>query len=337
MAKTVYTGNLIESTGNEKFRGIIKGLTPPNKKGFGFVDVPAKDGKKAYRRIKFHVQTSNDNSPLVELMGCPKEYAYAYSKTEGKSMKVEWVKRFNPLPKGYELMLPEFDFIKKLNEEFKDGDPVVLIGDKPRFSAYDNPKSGKIEEQSSNNIKSVYPCTDKIDFDAEDFKEEATFAEDIVVRDFMTDEKAGKAYLYAYVIGYGGKFNSATFTLDLVTTDKTFLKNMKTLKFGDFIRINGVVQYKTLKKSVVVDGWGTAEDVAEKPYKALEITGADGATLFKKRYKIADFAETQADKATAIFNGNITAAPVVAETIPFSTGTKENVAPVESVVLPFNI
>lgn len=301
-----YTGNLVESTGNTRLRGVIKGLTPPCKKGFGYEDVPAKDGKKPYRRIKFHVQTSTDNSPVVELFGSPRDFAYAYNKTEKKSMKIEWAKRFNPLPKGYEIITPEYDFVKKLNEEFKDGDEVVIVGDKPRFSTYENPTTGIKTEQQSLNIKQVYPCTEKIDFDAEDFKEEATFAEDIVIRDFAEDKKLGRAYVYAYVIYYGGKFSTATFTIDLEKVNKTFYRNIKSLKFGDFIRVNGDIQYKTLKEAVTVDdGWGTNEKVADKVYKALEITGADGAGLMKKRYKIADFAETQEDKAKDLFNGKI--------------------------------
>jgi hypothetical protein len=299
---TTYTGNLIEDKrGNIKLRGTISGLTTP-KKGFGYSEVAAKGDKHAYRSIKFFVATNSDNKPTAELIGSPKEFAYGYSKKEKKSMKIEWAKRNNKLPGDYELIVPEYDLIKKLSEELKDGDNVVVIGE-PKFSVYDNPKSGVLEEQTNLNIKFVFPCTDVIDFNAEDFVEEATFSQAITVRDFSEDTKAGKAFLFAYVVLYGGKFVTTTFNINLKTIDQSFYRNLKSLKFGDSIRVNGLVQNRVLKETVEVnDGWGTNERVNSSFYKALEITGADGSSLIKKRYKEIDFVESQVD---ATFSGKI--------------------------------
>ena len=325
MANTEYKGNLIEDKrGNIKLRGTIQGLTPPCKNGMGYKDMPAKDGKHAYRSIKFFVATANDNKPTAELIGSPKEFAYAYSKKEKKSMKLDWAKRNNKLPGDYELIIPEYDLIKKLSEEFKDGDNVVIVVE-PKFSVYDNPKSGVSEEQTNLNIKFIYPCTDVIDFNAEDFVEEATFSQSITIRDFSEDTKAGKAFLFAYVVLYGGKFVTTTFNINLKTIDQSFYRNLKSLKFGDSIRVNGLVQNRVLKETVQVnDGWGTKENVNSTFYKALEITGADGASLIKKRYKELDFVESQVD---ATFAGNI----------PTNQGAKD-VPPVNTEeTLPFQV
>lgn len=305
MANTEYKGNLVQGKGSEKFRGVVAGKDTP-KKGFGYVDSPAKaakDGnpaKNPYRSLKFFLSTSNDNKPVIEIIGSPKEFAYAYSKKERKSMKIEWAKRNNKLPGDYELILPEYDLAEKLNKELKDGSEVVIVGE-PKYSVYENPKSGVSEEQISNTIKYVYPVTEPINFNAEGFKEESTFAQDIVVRDFSEDTKIGKGYLFCYIVGYAGKFNTATFEINITTMDQSFYRNLKSLKFGDSIRVNGIVHNRQLKKEVST-GWGTSEDVNDGFKKCFEITGADGASLIKKRYKELDFVESQVD---ATFAGNI--------------------------------
>jgi hypothetical protein len=318
-----YEGNLIETKGNFKLRGKIQGLTVA-KKGFGFSDVAQKGEKKAYRSLKFFVATSNDNKVIVEMFGQPRDFAYGYSKKEKKSMKLDWAKRNNKLPGDYELILPEYDLALKLSEELKDGDDIVLMGDMS-FRTYEN-KDGKVEQQTTMNIKTIYPATEPIDFNAEGFEETATFAQDIIIREVDEDKKEEKAYVHAYTIAYGGKFFPTTLVIDTKTIDPMFLKNIKALKTYDAIRVNGLVQNRQLTEVVEEnDGWGTSEKVLSKFYKALEITGADGVSLEKKKYKDEDFVVSKVEE---IFNGKVDAAD-------FSTGTKET--PIGDAKLPFDL
>lgn len=284
--------NLIQHKGNFQLRGIITGKDPETaRKGNGYKEGKIEKGINAgnpYRAIRFLVKTSPDNIIPVELFGQPRKQAVWYSRKEKKSIKIDWAKRFNQPPDGYELILPEYDLVKKIDDDFKDGDSVFINGEF-RFSTYKD-QQGNVRPQTQYIIRSIYHTTNPVDFESENFKEQNTFEQEIVIQDIMEDSKVKKLFVSAYVIGYGGTFNPAMFEINTETADATFIRNMKSLKFGDQIKVNGYIHNRALTEEVCDnDGWGQKVKSVTNYYRALEIVGAFGDTLQKKLYKEEDF------------------------------------------------
>ncbi|AAK79153.1 hypothetical protein BJV85_002816 [Clostridium acetobutylicum] len=295
MAKQEYKGILQEQKGSFRLRGRIQGLTEP-RKSLGFEDVPEKADKRAYRKIRFILQTSDSNSPVVEVFGCTQDNAYAYNKEKEKALAVDWNKRNNPLPKGYEIIETDYDLAKRINDDFKDGMDVVIIG-KPSYSTYQN-KDGVTKEQYTLNISKVQQCTNPINFSDEKFKEENNFTQEITIREVREDKKEQRLYIYAYIIGYAGRFEPATFRVN-IETNPMFAKVVKGFKFGDVVKVNGIIENRVVVQNT---DWGT--QVGSNFDKCLLVTGADPKSYIKKKYKNTDFVKTQKQQAEDIFNGN---------------------------------
>jgi hypothetical protein len=292
-----YTGNLVQGKGYGTLRGIIVGKDSP-RKGFEYEEKPDKNGKK-YRKMKLQIKTSENNIITTELFGGVRDEVYAYNSKTKESKKIAWAKRNDKLPDGFTFINPvEFDLVKDVHENYKDGDSV-FVKIEPQFSTYEG-QDGKVKQQVKFAVKNIYKATEPVNFAAENFVEEAKFVQDIVIRDVSEDTKEKKLYVSAYVILYGGKFEPAEFIVDTEVNAK-FAKNIKALKFGDSIRVNGVIQNRALTTEVEEDdGWGTKARTAINIFKALEITGADGDSLQKKLYKEEDFVKNDTEST---FNG----------------------------------
>jgi single-stranded DNA-binding protein len=319
-----YTGNLVQSKGYCTFRGIIAGKDNP-RKGYGYEEGTDKNQKK-YRKIRFMVKTSPDNMVPVELFGGIRDDVYAYNSKSKETKKIAWAKRNDKLPDGFAFINPvEFDLVQDLKENYKDGDSIFIKGE-PQFSTYED-NQNKIKLQVKYIIKNVYKTTEPVDFTSDKFEEDSKFVQDIVIRDITEDTKEKKLFVSAYIILYGGKFEPADFIVDTEKNSK-FAKNMKGLKFGDSIKVNGIIQNRALTEDVEEDtGWGTKARAATNVYRALEITGADGDTLEKKKYKEEDFVKNESE---ATFNGTGDAAKKVLEQLE-----KEQAEGTDD--LPFNL
>jgi hypothetical protein len=325
MANTEYMGKLIQGKSNVKLKGIIRGLSVP-KEGFGFQNKTSKAGKP-YRAIKFFVETSPDNKIVVEASGYIYDTVKAKNKN-GEEKIVKWSDRLNQMSNGFKVADQMYDKTKKFSEDFKDGDSVTVIGSL-EFSTYTN-KQGEIVNGEKITIFNIYEEKEPIDFTSENFEEIATFYQDAVIRDFVEDNKNEKLHVYTYVVTSNkGNFQLANFTINTKTVDQQLLRNIKTLKFGASLRINGLVQNRIVKtKDDSNAGWGTSSAPSTGFYKALEITGVDGATVKPKAYKVEDFVETQEQKANAVFEGNIS---------KIDTESKAKAEVVDNGMLPFEV
>lgn len=297
--KEKYTGVLEQNKGSISLRGIISGKKKDDaRKGFGYTESKTKDGKNTYRSIRFFLNTSPNNRIPVELFGMPRDKVYAFpekGEKKGKGIEIAWKDRFNFKKDGYVVMTSEYDLVKEIEDKYNDGDSIVIVG-KIDFSHYID-KDGKKKNQYRFIISRVLPATEPVDFTKEGFVEQCKFVQDIVI-DSVTEEKSeNKLYVNAFIINYGGKFENAIFEVD---TTKTALNpnNVKALKFGDVINVNGIIHERALTEEVEEnDGWGTKAKAVRSKYRALEITGADGASLERKKYKESDF-ETPAENGT---------------------------------------
>jgi len=283
--------NLVQTKGFYSITGIITGKDTP-KKGYGYKtgEIQKGDSKgKKYNSIRFPLKTSNNNIVDVELFGTENTHVTFYNKVEKKQMKIEWDKRNVTPPANYELRTPAFDMVESINKEFKDGDVVNAWGS-ITFSTYTN-SQGETVEQYKLNIGSLTKYEKELNFDDEEYKEINSFTQEIVINEVIDNSSENCLDVYAFVVNYNKTTNPASFQINKNNVVEEFYKKFKTLKFGDFIKVNGSV----LNQSVVsIDPmWG--EQVSRSFKRCLEIRGADGSSYESKKYKVADFAKPEVE------------------------------------------
>lgn len=269
-----------------RVRGILGGFSSDK---FYSEGVSTKNGK-AWKRLNFLVQTTLESKIYVELMGNEMDKAYAYSQSKKQSMPIDWDKRNNTkLPDGFKLIEPDWDKIDRIKKDFDDGKSAVVIGE-IQYSEYEE----KLQQKFV--IKNILPASKEVDFEADDFKEENKFTQELTVTSVNVDKDENKVYLNAYIIQGRGKeklpdVQSAVFSYD-PNRDKAFAKTMIGFKFGDTMRVQGIINSKIIKEEIVqASGWGEVDTVISKTIKDLEITGGFSETFEKKKYREEDFDE----------------------------------------------
>lgn len=283
-----------------RIRGVIQGKDNPTRRN-GYREGVVKNGASAgkpYRSIRFLVQTAPDNKIPVEMFGMVRDTANWYNRQLQDNKKVPWEQRYNEPPAGYELIKPEFDQIQEINENFKDGDSVVVVGE-IRFSTYEG-QDGNIRQQKTYSIKNIYESTEDVDFENENFIEDNEFGLDIIVNDVMKVPQDEKTVISFYTVDYRGDFYPGQGEILHSNVSNGFLRNISRMKFGDFMRVNGIIHNRVIEEEIEIDDdWGTQESTAQQFYNALEITGVDPTTIMKKMYSQEDFAPT----ANQVFTG----------------------------------
>jgi hypothetical protein len=284
---------LIQTKSNFVFRGVVTGKDNPVKNN-GYKEGVCEKGKskgKQFRSIRFLLKTNRNNIVPVECFGMEKDKVCFYNKDEKdqnkKTVLVDWNKRHETPPNGYQLIPVEFDEIEKINNEFHDGDIVVIVG-KIDFSTYKD-NSGNTREQTRFIIQRMYKSEEAFDLSNENFEELNKFTQEIVINEVEVEDKE-KLIVRAYTIGYKGEsINPATFEIDIKNSDPDFVRTFKGLKYGDFLEVFGVIHNRV----TVTEGNGAWGRQPIKNYtKCLEITGANEKSYVQKMYKESDLIKT---------------------------------------------
>jgi hypothetical protein len=316
---------LEQTKGKIKLIGKVAGISNENAHRQGYTQ-----NDKLFKAISFFVETSKVNRVKVELFGMEKDYVYAYSQKEKKTKQIEWTKRHDDhgdykvlgvalkLEKGEDgkyirKVLTELDAVEYIESHLKDGD-VVRIGGEIDFYEYEN-QQGDLVQAKRFVIRSITKLDEELDFDAEDFKEESKFEQEIVATETMIDEESKKLIVGAKIIKYDGSHVDTTFTVDTEKYPKLAKNMAKRLSFGDFIKvygliINSVVLEEAPEEDIVddEDDWG-GDDEIKKDFETsyirnyiqeLQITSVDSSSYEQKKYKEEDFINEEED----IFNGD---------------------------------
>lgn len=291
--------NLVPHKGSNKTRGIIIGLDEPQN-GMGYQEGILDDGRK-WRSIRLGVKSSSDNIVYYELFGAEQEYAYITKRNEDKSYsttKILFKERHKDfgeyriigrhLKKGNEeVFLVDYDAVKWIKDNFKDGDKVVVVGENV-FSTY------KDRPQVKYKINNMYESNTELDFDSEDFIEMADFEQEIVFVNAQRDEQ--KVIVTAYVILWNKDYEIAIFSVDGEKYPKLAETFLKLPKFGDQLRVVGKIHNRVekIKMAVEDDAWGGKIPVGytnliKNRRKEMEITGVVPGTYEKKLYDESDF------------------------------------------------
>jgi hypothetical protein len=260
--------------------------------GFGsdkfYQDGVSNKNGRAWKRIQFQVDTTPTSKIYVEMMGNEMDKAYAYNRKEKKTMSIDWEKRNSQkLPSGYVLIKPDYDKIDEIKEKFDDGDDVLITGSIQYSEYQDKPQYRCV-------IKNARETSKPINFEAENFKEENEFTQELTIVNVDYDKEEQKVYVTAYIIQDRGKNNlpdvqTAVF-VNYPEKDKAFAKTLLSFKFGDTLKIQGVINSKIITEEIEqADGWGKVNTVITKSIKELEIIGAYSETYEKKKYKESDF------------------------------------------------
>jgi len=310
---------LIETKGRFEFVGIVAGLTRNN----AFTEEKTKkDPNKKWRRLRFNIKTSKANSPTVEIMGSQVD-TVKIKKKENKAEErdIPFTKR-NSLPEGWYLggMLPTiglekeiddkgveklkferlhgFDAVDKIYTLLKDGMSVKVTG-RIEYSEYKD-KQGKMKRQVTYRIDYIALTQEPVDFDAQDFEEQAFFHQEIVY-----DQSAlidGKLHVDGICIAYNKTFAPAQFVIDTATHPKLADNVSKRLKFGDTIPVYGrVISGAVAVEATTIeeDDWGSDENPipnATEWVNEMRITGVESANRVEGVYTEEDFAPSEEEQ-----------------------------------------
>lgn len=306
-----------ETKGQYKLMGKVKGIENENalREGTTQKDVP-------YKSLSFFIETSPTNAIKVELFGMEREYVYFYSSKAKDTKKVPYSERLKSID-GYKLigirmglekelkgdknkqvMMVEEDAIDYLLANLKDGDSVFVNG-KMDFQQYKD-QQGNWKETTKYILGGISKTKKEIDFDAEDFKEMASFEQDIVATDVTIFEE--RLHIGAKIINYKGDSVDTTFIVDPNAEGGKYKKlanNMKKrLKWGDAIKVFGVclnkVELTEAEGEEAEDDWGgempSGQGDAIRNYiQELQVTAVDSTSYEPKKYTEEDFFSADED------------------------------------------
>ena len=242
-----------------------------------------------YKSVNFGIKTSPEQIVYVEKFGTKNDKAYAYNRSEKKTLELVWDTRNNTLPSGYKLIMPDWDIANKVINDFEDGDSVIVNGELDFQEYNDNINVKQI-------VKNIYKTTSPVDFELEGFEEESIFTQEITVNTIEYNKEEKKIYLTAYIFKGKGKNKPINITPAVFViypdNNKKFANNIMKLKYGDTLKVDGIIHSRLEKQEVVADDeWGTTHSVGTRTRKEYEIVGVYPDTVQSKLYKEEDIQE----------------------------------------------
>jgi hypothetical protein len=336
--------SLKQTTGDFKVAGIVSRVDAQYAYREGVTGTNAE-----FKSFSFDVQTDPTNKVTVELFGMEREFVYPYSSTvaaaekkkgnpNGGKLKLPWAKR-HELPDTYHLIgvncaiankgedgkyerksLEAFDAVDFIRQNLKNGDSVYITG-QPSFNTYEDKKTGEKKTKLALSIGSITKIP-AIDFKAEGFEPTCSFSMEVVVDDSQLDSETNMLDLYARTIQYGGKWTSTVGLQIDASKQAKFAKLVSNWKFGDCVKLFGLIVNRVEMKEVVEeadgeeDAWGNKPkgytSVVKNTVSQLLVTSADPDSYEQAVYTEDDFASSgiQQEKKTE-------AAPAKAEKLPW--------------------
>lgn len=271
--------NLVAHKSSFKLRGIIGGKDDSKiRTGFGV-------NKRPWKSIRFSIKTSPEQNVYVEKFASEPEKVYAWSKTEKKSMGIDFKKKDEvKLPPGYTFFKTDWEWLDIIIKNFKNGDSVVLIGEFD-YQEY----NGNIN--AKNVIKSVYASTEDVDFNAEDFNEIATFSQEMTVNSIEVDKVNNKIYVHVWIFKNRGKEKPVgifpfTYVVD-INSNKKFASTIARFKLGDTFKADGIIINKVINIEVEQDDkYGKLNNqVTKKTISEYQLVGIHADSIQEKLYK----------------------------------------------------
>lgn len=131
-----------------------------------------------------------------------------------------------------------YDAIEEICNRYKSGDPV-WIDATFKIDTYES--NGETRTTIKYEITKIGFLSEALDFDAEDFKEISSYEQDVVVVDHVHVPETNKLNVAVRIIHWDGTWKDATFVIDMSTHKDLAVNVKKKTKFGDILKIRGVV------------------------------------------------------------------------------------------------
>ena len=296
--------DLQQTKGMFTFRGVTTGT---DKDSF-YKETKTKSGDKPFRAVSFGIEYETGKKDYISLNGMERDNAY-FSKKEtvdGKSKvvieKVAWKDRDSFSKEGFGLIgiglglekvtengktfnkketLVEWDACEKIKNTLTDGQSVFIKGN-IEYSSYNDKHYTKFIPQQ------ISLCSSDIDFEAEDFKSNHFFTQQIVFMGIRKDAESKdkpRFIISGKIIGYSTieDVEFVTYNPKLATTFN------KKLKPYTAITIYGDIDVSTSVDTVEEedDEWGESNKMERNnaPFvRELVVTGADKNSIDTELY-----------------------------------------------------
>ena len=308
MANRVF--DLKQTSSTFQIRGLITGV-----KGKRFYANGNTKNNGAWNALEFGVLIGDKKPVYVKLNGFVRNEVYYYKSgkdgEKGTTQKVSWANRKQSPGDGFRLigvkistgknddgknineMFTEWDAVEYLHANLKDGDSVRIIGNVD-FDTYTD-KDGNVKRKTTLVPTQILYTNEPIDFEAEDFVEEALFDDVLVYTgiDKETDEKDKPTGRFI-ITGYNVKYNDIVPVQFILDADHAKLANSirKKLKPYNSIHMYGdinVIVDTTAVEETEDDGWGTVSKMENRRLNApvrreYIISRGDPNTIDTKTY-----------------------------------------------------
>lgn len=264
-------------------------MNKPNTKNHG----------KEYRKLRFGVQTSENNTVFVECFDYKPDEVFLWSNEERAKNKkykgtrvplAEWMEEKDEYRKnGFTVPQSKIGIIPDdkgsypshgipryiMAEEAYNGlnnDDSIMVKGEIRYSSYKNSNTNKIVKQRQLVFEEIKMLKNPIDFDSEDFEEVAIFQQPFVFIDSDLDKKEGKNYITSRTINYRKEFEDVELVVNYIDSDGKKISELEDLaknfnkipEFGDLLTVFG----KIINEKVI-DEERQQDDDDEDDKKAL--------------------------------------------------------------------
>ncbi|TVY09886.1 hypothetical protein [Paenibacillus cremeus] len=249
---------LKQTVGKIRIEGKIQGLEAEG----AYREGRTKNGEgQPYRSISTSVKTSPTNTIYnIDLFGqVPNKKVKIFSNKNGnkQQMEIDFDERdqmpdgftcfgFGTVGTGFEqengrLKMKNYfnyDGVKAIKDNLHNDTPVWIDGE---FNINTYESNGETKTNVKYTIARI-GLKDEMDFDADNFKEVASFEQEFVVTEHQLDKEARKLYVGARIIGWDKTWKDITFVVD-ANKYETLANNVyKKTKFGDLLKVQGVIR-----------------------------------------------------------------------------------------------
>lgn len=225
--------------------------------------------KKPRRVLQFEIETAESNKLRVELAGMEQKLAYAYSRSENKTVRLEWDDRFNKeaLPNdSYHLIEVDWDKSERLGKLVQENEWYEVKG-QYQFDTFTPEGSNEEKVFVKRIINSVRPIKDGVivnddgttqsvkhageefdyiaDFKSPDFREVNYVTMQVGIRSTYQDDVTGDTKVNAVFLDYG-KEKSEPKAVELIVYQTEAVEGkialadaFASLNTYDFIEITG--------------------------------------------------------------------------------------------------
>lgn len=253
------TTELQQTKGKIRVEGKVVGFDPNNENTYreGFT----KNDNKPYRSVSLGVKTSPTNIVYnLDLFGMePKKKVKIFSNKNGekKNMEIDFEDR-NNMPAGFTCFGFgtvatgfESDGTKTKMTNYFNLDGVEVIKDNlgndasvwidGEFNVNSYISNGEEKQTVKYNINRIGLLKTEIDFEQENFKEVASFEQEMVIVGHILDKENKKLLTTGRIINFDKTWNDVTFVIDLDKFEKLGQNIYKKTKFGDVITVQGKI------------------------------------------------------------------------------------------------